>query len=151
VVIAKPAAAAPAPVVIAKPAAAVPAPVVVAKPAAAAPAPVVIAKPAAAAPAPVVIAKPAATTNGRRQLRLNFSGESWAEVYDAEGSRLYWDLGQGGQGRTVSGIPPFTIILGNPALVSLAYEGKALVLPAPRFGTTLHATLDGNGALAAVR
>jgi cytoskeleton protein RodZ len=98
------------------------------------------------APAPV-----AAGGGGHRQIRLAFSSESWAEVYDAEGTRLYWDLAQPGQARVLTGVPPFKFILGNPASVSLSYEGKALVLPPPRFGTTLHATLDATGALVAGR
>jgi cytoskeleton protein RodZ len=133
--------------VVAKPA--VPAPPPTSKPAA-----VTVAPPPAPAPAPASkpVPAPAATAGGgHRQIRLAFSSETWAEVYDAEGTRLYWDLAQPGQTRVLTGVPPFKFILGNPASVSLSYEGKALVLPPPRFGTTLHATLDATGALVAGR
>jgi cytoskeleton protein RodZ len=106
---------------------------------------------AAPPPAKPVATTTAASSGAHRQVKLAFSSESWAEVYDAEGTRLYWDLAQPGQARVLSGVPPFKLILGNPVSVSLSYEGKALTLPPPRFGTTLHATLDGTGALAAVR
>lgn len=133
-----------------KPVLAAPAAALAAAPASVPAAPVPAA-PLPKAPVASPAAKLAAAPGGRRQLRLSFGGESWAEVYDAEGTRLYWDLGQGGQSRSMSGVPPFKIIIGNPALVSMSYEGRALTLPPPRTGTTLHATLDGNGALAAGR
>jgi cytoskeleton protein RodZ len=110
--------------------------------------------PPAASPAAAPAALPPAgspVTVGHRQLRFNFAGESWLEVYDAEGTRLYWDLGRSGDAPAVSGVPPFRITIGNPALVSLAYDGRALALPALRAGTTLHATLDGSGAFAVLR
>jgi cytoskeleton protein RodZ len=106
---------------------------------------------AASAPAKPLPAPTPAGGSAHRQVKLAFSSESWAEVYDAEGARLFWDLAQPGQSRVLSGVPPFRLILGNPASVSLSYEGKPLPLPPPRFGTTLHATLDGTGALASVR
>jgi cytoskeleton protein RodZ len=126
------------------PAAPVPAPALAKEPVRSPPA-------AASAPAKALAAPTPAGSGAHRQVKLAFSSESWAEVYDAEGARLFWDLAQPGQSRVLSGVPPFKLILGNPASVSLSYEGKPLPLPPPRFGTTLHATLDGTGALASVR
>ena len=50
--------------------------------------------PPAAAPA---AARPASGAGDlRRHVRLNFHGESWTELYDAGGARLYWGLGEPG-------------------------------------------------------
>lgn len=121
----------------------------------------VASQPAAAAAA----VKPAATTapaaarpaaaadagGARRHLRLNFHGESWTELYDAGGARLYWGLGEPGDLQSVSGTPPFKLILGNPGSVTVTYEGAALALPAPRGGTTLRVGIDARGALEPLR
>jgi cytoskeleton protein RodZ len=103
----------------------------------------------AAAPA---AAKPAAVAGDlRRHVRLNFHGESWTELYDADGARLYWGLGEPGDLQAVSGKAPFKLILGNPDAVTVSLEGAALALPAPRGGTTLRIGIDARGALEPLR
>jgi len=102
--------------------------------------------PAASAPKPA-----SAAGDVRRHVRLNFHGESWTELYDAGGARLYWGLGEPGDLQSISGTPPFKLILGNPGAVSVNFEGTSLVLPAPRGGTTLRIGIDAKGSLEPLR
>ena len=62
-------------------------------------------------------------------LRMHFAEDSWAEVYDARGERLFYDTGSADSTRTVSGIPPLKIVLGNPAGVSLELDGRPVSIP----------------------
>ena len=128
--------------------AAIPAPSSAVAPPAATPASVEAPAPA---PAPAA-AKPAAAAGDlRRHVRLNFHGESWTELYDADGARLYWGLGEPGDLQAVSGKAPFKLILGNPGAVTVSLEGAALALPAPRGGTTLRIGIDARGSLEPLR
>ena len=62
-------------------------------------------------------------------LRMHFAEDSWAEVYDARGQRLFYDTGSADSTRTVSGTPPLKIVLGNPAGVSLELDGRPVSIP----------------------
>jgi hypothetical protein len=50
-------------------------------------------------------------------------------VYDAKGTKLFYDIGAAGVVKTVSGTPPLRVILGNPNGVALEVNGKAATLP----------------------
>jgi cytoskeleton protein RodZ len=63
------------------------------------------------------------------EVTLHFSGDSWAEVYDAKGTKLFYDIGAAGAVKTLSGTPPLRVILGNPNGVALEVNGKAATLP----------------------
>ena len=67
---------------------------------------------------------------GRRRLQLAFSGECWAEVYDARGWRLFFGFGHAGTAQELSGVPPYRLVLGNVEAVSVALEGTSVRLPA---------------------
>jgi cytoskeleton protein RodZ len=62
-------------------------------------------------------------------LRMHFAEDSWAEVYDAQGERLFYDIGSADSTRTVSGMPPLKIVLGNPVGVSLELDGRPVSVP----------------------
>jgi cytoskeleton protein RodZ len=62
-------------------------------------------------------------------LRIHFAEDSWAEVYDARGERLFYDIGSADSTRTVSGMPPLKIVLGNPVGVSLELDGRPVSVP----------------------
>jgi len=62
-------------------------------------------------------------------LRMHFAEDSWAEVYDARGERLFYDIGSADSTRTVSGMPPLKIVLGNPVGVSLELDGRPVSVP----------------------
>jgi len=57
-------------------------------------------------------------------LRLQFSGDSWVEISDADGKRLFFNLGKQGDIRELQGKAPFTILLGNAPAVQIEYNGK---------------------------
>jgi cytoskeleton protein RodZ len=62
-------------------------------------------------------------------LQLHFTEDSWAEVYDARGERLFFDVGSADSTRTVSGMPPLRIVLGNPTGVALELNGRPVGEP----------------------
>jgi cytoskeleton protein RodZ len=96
---------------------------------------------AEAIPPPVV--EPSTPQPGDHSLVLRFTGESWAEVRDARGDRLYYDLGTNGSRRSLYGLPPFEIRLGNYQDVSVEMDGHARTIPADAVrGHTAHFTLD---------
>jgi cytoskeleton protein RodZ len=73
------------------------------------------------APAPVAVRRAALT--------MHFAEDSWTEVYDARGERLFYDIGSADSTRTVSGVPPLKIVLGNPVVVSLELDGRPVSMP----------------------
>jgi cytoskeleton protein RodZ len=95
-------------------------------PAAAAPAPVQAA-PAPAAQTPAAAARPAAA--GEVRLRLEFTEPSWAEIYDATGKRLMFDMGQPGRVRNVAGAPPLRVNLGLASAVNAQVDDRPIVIP----------------------
>jgi cytoskeleton protein RodZ len=58
------------------------------------------------------------------QLTLRFSSESWAEVYDSNGERLFYDIGSADSVRTFKGIPPLRVVLGNAPGVAVEVNGR---------------------------
>jgi cytoskeleton protein RodZ len=107
---------------------------------AAAPPPVRVAA-AVPAAAPAVATEPAANSERREtiqdttpirptHLRLELSGESWVEVYDARGARLFYDVASAGSVQSIEGRPPLRVVLGNAAGVSVQVDGETREVPA---------------------
>ena len=100
----------------------------VAQPREPAPAP----KPAAAQPA----AKPAAGNavageqGERATLRMVFDQESWVEIKDRNGNTIFGQLSPAGSRRSVSGEPPFEVVVGNAAGVRLTFKDEIIDLSA---------------------
>jgi cytoskeleton protein RodZ len=90
-------------------------------------------------------------TSLRRRVRLTFTGECWAEVYDARGYRLFFGFGHAGTSQELSGAPPFRVVLANVEAVSVAMEGAPVQLPATAPGERLRISLAANGAVTARR
>ena len=86
-----------------------------------------------------------------KSVQLSFSGECWAEVYDARGWRLFFGFGHAGLTQELSGVPPFRLVLGNVAAVAVAVEGTPVELPEAAPGARLRVSLKGNGTVASVR
>jgi cytoskeleton protein RodZ len=89
------------------------------------------AKPAAAQPP----ARPAAAGNavaaepgGRATLRMVFDQESWVEIKDRNGNTIFGQLSPAGSRRSVSGEPPFEVVVGNAAGVRLTYKDETVDL-----------------------
>ncbi|MGH8479369.1 MAG: helix-turn-helix domain-containing protein [Gammaproteobacteria bacterium] len=57
-------------------------------------------------------------------LVLELDRESWTEVQDARGAKLYYALATAGQIIKVAGEPPFRVVLGNAPDVEVFYNGK---------------------------
>jgi cytoskeleton protein RodZ len=73
-------------------------------------------------PQPAAPARPA-------ELTLRFTADSWVEVYDANGARLFYDIGGADTTRTLTGPAPLRVVLGNPAGVTVAVNGREAVIP----------------------
>ena len=57
------------------------------------------------------------------RLLLQFNDDSWVEITDARGERLFFNLGRAGQTRLLEGQAPFEILLGNAPAVQIEYNG----------------------------
>ncbi len=65
---------------------------------------------------------------GERALRFMFNEDSWVEVKDAEGKRVFSQISPGNTEKTVYGRPPFSLTIGNAANVKLVYNAKPVDL-----------------------
>lgn len=65
---------------------------------------------------------------GPQDITLNVSAEAWIEITDAQGDRLFYDLGKPGQRISVSGVPPYRLIIGNAPGVELRYRNTPVDL-----------------------
>ena len=70
-------------------------------------------------------------------LMLYFRGDCWAEVSDATGARLFYDLGKTGRTVEVSGAAPITVLLGDSSQVEIEVDGRSFDIPADRIEGTL--------------
>jgi len=59
-------------------------------------------------------------------LKFELSADSWIEVRDADGQRLFADLVRGGREAVVDGEPPFNVIIGDGRGVKLSYNSRPL-------------------------
>ena len=87
----------------------------------------------------------------RRHLQVTFSGESWAEIYDARGVRLFFGFGHAGTTQDLNGAPPFRLVLGNAGGVAVAIEGVPVALPPAVAGERTRVWLKSNGAVASAQ
>jgi cytoskeleton protein RodZ len=110
-----------------------------APPTAAQPAPLAVAPAPAAsdasAAAPTREAPAAARTT---RLRLELGSDSWVEIYDARGERLFYDVASAGSVQSVEGPPPLRVTLGSAVGVSVDVDGRRREIPAT--------AMDGEGA-----
>jgi cytoskeleton protein RodZ len=68
-------------------------------------------------------------------LVLNLTDDSWVEIYDKEGSRLFLDLARGGKNYIINGNSPFDILLGAANNVSIEFNGSSVdIEPYIKFG-----------------
>ena len=76
----------------------------------------------AQAPEPATAASPEAT------LVLRYVGPSWTDIRDQRGQTLISRLVEADSVEPFDGTPPFTIVLGNARVVTLAYRGQPVDL-----------------------
>jgi cytoskeleton protein RodZ len=55
---------------------------------------------------------------------LRYSADSWTEVYDASGTRLFYDVGSANSVQSFTGAYPLRVVLGNAAGVSVEFNGR---------------------------
>jgi len=66
---------------------------------------------------------------------LNLRGDSWIEIYDREGNRLFLDLARSGKDYIINGNSPFDILLGAANEVSVEFNGSLVnIEPYIRYG-----------------
>lgn len=80
---------------------------------------------------------------GTVSIELAYSGDCWTEVTDANGERLFFDLGRSGRRVSVSGPPPLRVLLGNSDNVSVSVNGTPYTIAArDRRGETARLTIN---------
>jgi cytoskeleton protein RodZ len=85
----------------------------------------------AASATPVVAAAPGGFSRGATpiSLDLTFDSESWAEITDARGQRLFFELGTTGRHVVMRGEPPIAVTFGNGDAVRLIVDGERYTIP----------------------
>lgn len=103
--------------------------------------------PAAAAPEPVAVSPVAAKTAdtvrpdktpavivesrasaGEQVVRMRFARESWVEIRDRNGRKIFSQLNPAGTEQVVSGLPPLSVIVGNANGVQLTHNEQPVDL-----------------------
>jgi cytoskeleton protein RodZ len=74
---------------------------------------------------------------GQVGLAFDFAADSWIEVYDGSAKAILYDLGKAGTRRTVSGVAPLSVTLGNAPGVALSVNGRRTTMPPPPSGQTV--------------
>ena len=64
------------------------------------------------------------------RLKLDLANDSWIEIYDSQGKKLFYDVASAGSVQTVSGRGPLRVVLGNSAGVTVEVDGQAREIPA---------------------
>ncbi len=65
---------------------------------------------------------------GSDRLAIQLARESWVEIYDRGGGRLYYSLAQEGSEVVVQGAGPMRVLLGDVEGAAVAYNGEAFDL-----------------------
>ena len=65
---------------------------------------------------------------GRAHLRLSFSADSWVEIEDYSGRRIYTGNGRANSVKTVSGVAPFRVFLRSASGVQLELNDRAVAI-----------------------
>ncbi len=79
----------------------------------------------------------------RITLQFSFVEDSWVEVYDAAGDRIYFRLGRQDTVATVSGTGPLLVFLGYVDGVTLDVDGRPFTIPRSGSGNTARFTITG--------
>ncbi len=105
-----------------------PAQATVAVPAPAAPIAPIPPAPTPVVATPAVSAPPAALPVGSALMELSFAKDSWVEIKDKDGNVVASRLYPAGTVKELSGMPPFSLVLGNASGVQLKYKGQPVTL-----------------------
>ena len=72
------------------------------------------------------VPKPA--KRGQREVKLAFNQECWVEIRDRNERVIFSQLNRPGTQQSVSGLPPFSVVVGNAHGVQLTYDDKPVDL-----------------------
>ena len=56
--------------------------------------------------------------------KFQFNEDSWIEVYDVNNDRLLARIGRAGTAKSIEGVPPLRVVLGNAPGVKVEFEGE---------------------------
>jgi len=83
--------------------------------------------------------------DGQMRILLTYGGDCWTEITDADGRRLFFDLGTDGRTVELSGAAPFNVLFGNAENVRIRVNGSDRAIgAAERRGRTARLTLNGS-------
>ncbi|MFT6898109.1 MAG: cytoskeleton protein RodZ [Paraglaciecola sp.] len=88
-----------------------------------------ISEPQSAQPLPGMdTTTPSTAVEGQQKVQLvfEFSDDCWMRLTDATGEDIAYGVKVAGRVMTVSGVPPFNVILGAPSAVKINYSGEDL-------------------------
>jgi cytoskeleton protein RodZ len=77
---------------------------------------------------PTVIPAPEAAARGEQVVKLHFVRESWVEIRDRTGRKIFSQLNAPGTEQVVSGLPPLSLIVGNANGVQLTHNEQPVDL-----------------------
>ena len=72
----------------------------------------------------VVPVGPSVPATGSSLLVIEFTNESWVEIYDGHGATLFFDLVPPARVLRVTGAPPFDVLFGNSRDVRVTFDGE---------------------------
>ena len=75
-------------------------------------------------------AQTASAASGPDQVSFHVNSDSWLEVTDRSGDRIYMDFIHGGESLTLTGQAPFSVLLGYAIGATLEFNGQPFD-PAP--------------------
>jgi cytoskeleton protein RodZ len=87
---------------------------------------------------PAQVRKEEAVPARSMRLSLELANDSWVEVYDSRGERLFYDVASAGSVQSVEGRPPLRVVLGNSLGVAVEVDGQRREIPSN--------AADGEGA-----
>lgn len=70
----------------------------------------------------------AAAASGQGIVRLTFTRESWVEIRDRDGNRIFQRTNQPGTEQSVQGIPPLQLVVGNASGVKVTWNDQPVDL-----------------------
>jgi len=74
--------------------------------------------------------------------QFSFTADCWVKITDANGEVIAIGLKPAGYQMNLEGVAPLTVVLGEPAAVSLIYQGESYDLSGYRAGRTAEFVLD---------
>lgn len=79
--------------------------------------------PVAPAAASAQLTQPSSASLDRATVQLRFEKDSWVEINDANGKRLFYAIGKAGEVKSLQGPAPFDVVLGHAPGVKIEYNG----------------------------